>query len=191
MKFCLCPSCQKFCQMTPGCQYWTWYKTHRYVKLITSDTGISHSSHEFRINLFYLQGHWHGKTVSNKYMRWCLRPSIWTANIFKIFWSSFKKAKICKKIHLHNINRNFILCPPSIDNGDKPQINGKDLWHTAEYQEKPVCTFSPASPVGEQSGGEKLRELTVPVAVPSQLFSLRKRLATHRVLNSYAVTGNR
>jgi hypothetical protein len=37
-------------------------------------------------------------------------------------------------------------------NGGKPQINGKDLWQTADHRKKPVCTFLPASPAGGAGG---------------------------------------
>jgi hypothetical protein len=43
--------------------------------------------------------------------------------------------------------------PPTKDNGGKPQISGKDLWQTADHREKPVSTFLPASPAGEQNRG--------------------------------------
>jgi hypothetical protein len=46
---------------------------------------------------------------------------------------------------------------PTLDIGGKPQINGKDLWQTADYQEKPVCTFLPASPVGEHPEAKNWR----------------------------------
>jgi hypothetical protein len=46
--------------------------------------------------------------------------------------------------------------PPTIDNGGKPQINGKTLRQTSVHREKPVCTSLPAFPVGEHKGGTKL-----------------------------------
>jgi hypothetical protein len=45
-------------------------------------------------------------------------------------------------------------------------IGGKNMWQTADHQEKPVCPFLPASPVEEQTGGEKL---LVPVTAASQI----------------------
>jgi hypothetical protein len=49
--------------------------------------------------------------------------------------------------------------PPNIDDGGKLQISGKSLWQAADHKKKPVCTFLRASPVGEQTGGEKLVDL--------------------------------
>jgi hypothetical protein len=28
-----------------------------------------------------------------------------------------------------------------MDNGGKPQTNGKELWQTPDHRENPVCTF--------------------------------------------------
>jgi hypothetical protein len=102
--------------------------------------------------------------------------------------------------------------PPTIDNGGKPQINGKDLWQTPENGENRFVSFFtvpvPASSVGEQTGGEKLAGLLFPGKQLVKFFSPRGRpyttkigrghtgndsklLATHRVLNSTAVGGNR
>jgi hypothetical protein len=108
------------------------------------------------------------------------------------------------------MKRYFILQPPPpppIDNGGKPQINGKALWQTADHSEKPVCTFLPASPVGEQTRGEKLAGLLFlwqplvkffsPMSRPYTIKIGRghtgnesKRLTTHRVLNSSAEWGH-
>jgi hypothetical protein len=60
---------------------------------------------------------------------------------------------------------------PTIDKGGKPQINVKGLWQTADHREKPVCTILPASPVGEQTGGEKLTVLQSPCQALVKLFS--------------------
>jgi hypothetical protein len=65
--------------------------------------------------------------------------------------------------------------PPTIDNGGKLQINEKDLWQTADHQEKPVCMFLPASPVGELIGGES-GWLTVTGAADSQIFLSKEQI---------------
>jgi hypothetical protein len=56
---------------------------------------------------------------------------------------------------------NFIIGPPP-HNGGEPQINEKDLWQAAGHRENSVCTCLPASPVGQQTGGEKLAGLLSP-----------------------------
>jgi hypothetical protein len=47
---------------------------------------------------------------------------------------------------------------PIIDNGGKPQINGKNLWKTADHPEKPVCTFLTCLSCGEQTGGKNWQD---------------------------------
>jgi hypothetical protein len=78
------------------------------------------------------------------------------------------------KIHCHHIKTNpYHPLLPTIGNGGKPQINGKDIRQRADYWEKPACMFLPVSPMGEQTGGEKLAVLLFPVATASQIvFSM-------------------
>jgi hypothetical protein len=49
----------------------------------------------------------------------------------------------------------------------RAQIIGKQL----------VCTFLPASPVGEQTGGEKIGDLTVPVSAAGLIVFSREQTA--------------
>jgi hypothetical protein len=71
--------------------------------------------------------------------------------------------------------------PLTINNGGKPEIKGKDLWQTADHQEKPFCMFLPASPVGQQTGGKKLVVLLSPWQPLVKLFSPGSRPHTTKI----------
>jgi hypothetical protein len=58
--------------------------------------------------------------------------------------------------------------PPNVDNGGKPQVNGKDLLQTADYREKQVALFTCLSCGGADG-------LTGPVAVASQIFFFKEQ----------------
>jgi hypothetical protein len=50
-----------------------------------------------------------------------------------------------------------------MDKGRKPQINGKDLWYTADHRKKPVVRFYlPLLWGSMQTGGEKLAVILSP-----------------------------
>jgi hypothetical protein len=70
--------------------------------------------------------------------------------------------KVLKNLPSSYKSKLILSFAPTIDNDGKPQINGKDLWQIVDHREKPVCTFSPASPVGEQTGGEQLAGILSP-----------------------------
>jgi hypothetical protein len=73
----------------------------------------------------------------------------------RIFWSSLYKLQFLKSSHVLHEQKFHPLLPTN-GNGGRPQISGIGLWQVTDHQKKPVCTFLPVSPVGEQIGGKKI-----------------------------------
>jgi hypothetical protein len=94
------------------------------------------------------------KSMSNKHKRGCLRPSIWTATIFETI-SDYPFKSYDFSLH----KSKFHPLSPTKDNGGKPQINGKDLWQTADHRKN---RWSAGKPTGDE-------KLAVPVATASQI----------------------
>jgi hypothetical protein len=91
----------------------------------------------------------------------------------------------------------FHFLPPTLDNGGKPQINGKDLWQTADHRKIGLYVF-----IYFSCGGADRRQKICGITVPHGSFlqgetKIRsghdgyqsKSRAPHQVFNYSAVRG--
>jgi hypothetical protein len=62
---------------------------------------------------------------------------------------------------------------PTVDNGGKPQINGKDLWQTADHREKQLLSIFTCLSCGGADRRWKIGGITVPVAAASKIVISR------------------
>jgi hypothetical protein len=119
-------------------------------------------------NKYYLKGalkrDTDTKSVSNKHMRGCLRPSIWTSTAIKNFLIIPLKATIFQKFPF-TIYIEILSFAPHY----RQWWQAAGLWQ-ADHQQNLVCKFLPASPVGRADRSRKIGGLTVPVEAAIHFF---------------------
>jgi hypothetical protein len=79
--------------------------------------------------LIILKGHWNEKNISNKHLGRCLRPSIWTANIFNNFLILRLKYTIFKTV-FHAMLKRVYLWPRTADKYISGPGQFQMLWAT-------------------------------------------------------------